>query len=82
MLWWLLSTLIVGAAAGWLSSKLMGLPADDWVRNILIGVVGSFVGGLIGTLIGLRTTNLIGSVIMAVIGSCASLWAYAKFIKK
>jgi uncharacterized membrane protein YeaQ/YmgE (transglycosylase-associated protein family) len=79
---WLIYAVIVGLVAGYLSSRILGLPGQDWVKNLLIGLVGSFVGGLIGSLIGLRATNLIGSIILAVIGSCVSLYVYAKFIRK
>ncbi|MBQ1505453.1 MAG: GlsB/YeaQ/YmgE family stress response membrane protein [Erysipelotrichales bacterium] len=82
MLWWLLCTILVGCAAGFLASKIMGLDSSNWVQNLVIGLVGSFVGGLIGWVIGLRATNLIGSVIISVIGACAALWAYNKYLKK
>ena len=82
MLWWLICTMAVGCVSGFLASKLMGLKSDNWVQNLVIGLIGSFVGGLIGRLIGLTATNLIGSVILSVIGACVALWAYNKFIKK
>ncbi|MBQ2310238.1 MAG: GlsB/YeaQ/YmgE family stress response membrane protein [Erysipelotrichales bacterium] len=82
MLWWLICTIAVGCVSGFLASKLMGLKSDNWVQNLVIGLIGSFVGGLIGRLIGLTATNLIGSVILSVIGACVALWAYNKFIKK
>ncbi|MBQ2478868.1 MAG: GlsB/YeaQ/YmgE family stress response membrane protein [Erysipelotrichales bacterium] len=82
MLWWLICTIAVGCVSGFLASKLMGLKSDNWVQNLVIGLIGSFVGGLIGKLIGLTATNLIGSVILSVIGACVALWAYNKFIKK
>ncbi len=37
--------LAVGFAAGWLASLLVG--GGGLIRNILIGVVGSFVGGFL-----------------------------------
>lgn len=82
MLWWLICTIAVGCVSGFLASKLMGLKSDNWVQNLVIGLIGSFVGGLIGRLIGLTATNLIGSVILSVIGACVALWAYNKFLKK
>ena len=46
MLWAILSTLLVGAVAGWLASKIMG-GGGSLVRNIAVGVIGSCVGGLL-----------------------------------
>ena len=39
MLWAILSTLLVGAVAGWLASKIMG-GGGSLVRNIAVGVIG------------------------------------------
>ena len=51
MLWAILSTLLVGAVAGWLASKIMG-GGGSLVRNIAVGVIGSCVGGLLFGLLG------------------------------
>lgn len=56
--------------------------STDIAKNLITGIVGSFVGGLIGNLIGLRATGLIGSIIMAVIGACAAILIYRRFIRK
>ena len=51
MLWAILSTLLVGAVAGWLASKIMG-GGGSLVRNIAVGVIGSCVGGRLFGLLG------------------------------
>ena len=78
----LLYYLVVGLCAGYLSSRLLGLDSSDITKNLITGIIGSLVGGLIGSLIGLQATGLLGSIIMAVIGACASILIYRKFIRK
>ena len=57
MLWAILSTLLVGAVAGWLASKIMG-GGGSLVRNIAVGVIGSCVGGLLFGLLGFSAHSL------------------------
>ena len=78
----LLYYLVVGLCAGYLSSRLLGLDSSDIAKNLITGIIGSLVGGLIGSLIGLQATGLLGSIIMAVIGACAAIVIYRKFIRK
>ncbi|MBR4455501.1 MAG: GlsB/YeaQ/YmgE family stress response membrane protein [Solobacterium sp.] len=74
--------LIVGLAAGYIATRLLGLNSNDILTCLVIGVIGSFVGGLIGSVIGLQATGMIGKIIMSVIGACVSLWVYRRFIRK
>jgi uncharacterized membrane protein YeaQ/YmgE (transglycosylase-associated protein family) len=44
----LISWVIFGALAGWVASMLMGTSArQGCLTNIIVGVVGAFIGGLI-----------------------------------
>ena len=44
----ILAWLIIGALAGWLASMIMGTDAQQgWVMNIVVGIVGAFLGGLL-----------------------------------
>jgi uncharacterized membrane protein YeaQ/YmgE (transglycosylase-associated protein family) len=49
----LLTWLALGAVAGWLAGKIMRGGGFGLVNNIIIGVVGSFVGGWLAGLLGL-----------------------------
>ena len=44
------------------------------LRDLLPGIIGSFVGGLVFRLIGLGPTNIIGSLIAAVVGAIVLLY--------
>ncbi len=45
--------LIVGGVIGWLASVLMSTSGNGVLMNVVIGIVGAFIGGyLIGPLVG------------------------------
>ncbi|NLC05408.1 MAG: GlsB/YeaQ/YmgE family stress response membrane protein [Erysipelothrix sp.] len=68
--------IIVGGIAGWLSSKLVGTQGG-LVTNIIVGILGSFIGGWIFTttsqtaITGINLTSIgiatIGSLILLAI---------------
>ncbi len=44
--------IIVGALAGWIASMIAGTNAQQgWLGNIVVGIIGAFVGGFIYSLI-------------------------------
>ncbi len=65
----LLGSLIIGGIAGWLAGRLMQSGGHGLLTNILLGLLGGFVGDLVFGLLGLRTTNLIGNLLAAVVGA-------------
>ena len=69
--------LIVGAIAGWLAGKFMNKSRGFWI-NLLVGIVGAYVGGFLGGIIGLSATGFVGSIIMATIGAVVLLWVVGK----
>src|SRR6266571_2651305 len=53
--WWemhLLGFLIMGAVAGWLAGKIMSGHGYGIIWDVVLGVLGSFVGGFVVSLIG------------------------------
>ncbi len=72
--WDTVAYLAIGALAGWLAGKLMK-SKRGLIFNIIMGIVGSFVGCWVGGKIGLSTTPLsssfdIWSIVIAVGGAC------------
>lgn len=70
----IISWLIFGALAGWVASMISGdNPRQGWLGNIIVGIIGAFIGGAIfGFLFGGGSFYLgwsIGSFIAAVIGA-------------
>lgn len=77
LLWFLL----VGLVAGWLAGKLTKGSGFGVVGNIVMGVIGAFIGGYLFRLAGIHAGGTIGSIIIATIGAMV-LVILVKAIKK
>jgi uncharacterized membrane protein YeaQ/YmgE (transglycosylase-associated protein family) len=51
------------------------------VKNLILGVIGGFVGGLLFSIFGLSASSLIGSLLISVIGACICIWGGRKLLK-
>ena len=49
--WDVIGWLIIGLIAGWLASVVMGRGGYGIVGDIVVGIVGAFIGGLIARLL-------------------------------
>ncbi|MCH2116971.1 MAG: GlsB/YeaQ/YmgE family stress response membrane protein [Pirellulales bacterium] len=65
--------LLIGLAAGWCAGKIMKT-SYGLLGNLIVGVIGAFVGGLLFGLLGLGPTNLVGELISAVVGAVVFVW--------
>jgi uncharacterized membrane protein YeaQ/YmgE (transglycosylase-associated protein family) len=75
----IISWIVFGALAGWVASMISGDNArQGWLGNIIVGIIGAFLGGLIFGLLfngGQFTLDWnIGSFIAAVIGALILLF--------
>ncbi len=73
----ILAWLVVGLIAGWLASVIMKTNEQQGIlADILLGIVGAFVGGFIVDLIGLPEVNgfSVYSVLVAVLGAIVVIW--------
>jgi uncharacterized membrane protein YeaQ/YmgE (transglycosylase-associated protein family) len=66
--------LIIGGIVGWLASMIMRTDGQQGILlNIVVGIVGAFIGGwLISPMLGTGTINdgfSIGSVVVSLIGA-------------
>lgn len=66
---YLLWFVIVGLIAGWLAGKLTKGSGFGVLADILVGVVGAFLGGFLFRLVGLHAGGMLGSLVVATIGA-------------
>ncbi|CAN5879567.1 GlsB/YeaQ/YmgE family stress response membrane protein [soil metagenome] len=68
----IISWIIVGALAGWIASLIMGTNNQQGcLLDIVVGIVGAFIGGFVMSLLGFGTFNgfNLWSIIVAIIGA-------------
>jgi uncharacterized membrane protein YeaQ/YmgE (transglycosylase-associated protein family) len=66
----LLVTLIIGGVIGWLASILMKTNGQMGIlANVVVGIVGAFLGGAIAGALGVRVHDTAGSWVVAIIGA-------------
>ena len=70
----LLTWIIFGAIAGWIANALMGTRGGCLI-NVIVGIIGAFVGGMIMTWLGGRPVMQfdLRSLVVAVLGAVAFL---------
>lgn len=79
-----IARIILGALSGWLASIIMGKNSQmGALANIIVGIVGAFIGGIVFRLIGaVGVTGLnLWSLIVSVVGSCILLVIANKIIR-
>ena len=66
----LIVTLIIGGIVGWLASILMKANAQmGIVANIIVGIVGSFLGVFVANALGVKAHTAPASWVVAVLGA-------------
>ena len=77
MIFDLIMFLIIGLAAGAIASFYMGRQ-QELVPNLVIGIVGAFIGGFLAKLLGLTAYNVIGEVVVATAGAIVCLFVWQR----
>jgi uncharacterized membrane protein YeaQ/YmgE (transglycosylase-associated protein family) len=77
LLWFLL----IGLVAGWLAGKLTKGSGFGAMGNIVLGVLGSFVGGFVFRQIGITAGGTLGSLIVATVGAAILIYVVRLFKK-
>ena len=78
----LIGSIILGILAGYIAGRIMKGGGFGCLWNLVLGIVGSFVGGfLFGLLHIAEPVGFIGQLVMAVIGAVVVLWLAAKLRK-
>ncbi len=80
-----ISWIIVGALAGWIASMIMKTDASmGALANIIVGIVGAFIGGWIVSLFGINVIDgaiRIESILTAILGAVVLL-AIVKAVRR
>lgn len=78
--------IVFGGVAGWIASMIMGTNAQQgMLGNIIVGIIGAFLGGFIMNLFG--APGVTGgfsfySFFVAILGAVILLWLYRMFTHK
>lgn len=73
----IIAFVILGGVAGWIASLVMGTDAQQGlVLNVIVGIIGAFLGGLIFNFFGsVGVTGFnIYSLIVATLGASVLIW--------
>ena len=71
----ILITLAIGALAGWLAGQIRNGYGFGLMGNIIVGILGSFIGGWIFQQLNIGAgAGLLGTIIVAVIGALVLLF--------
>lgn len=74
--------ILLGALAGYLTGLIMrGGGYGFWI-NLLLGIVGGFLGGWIFGLLGIHTSSIVGNLICAVVGAVVLVLIVGLIAKK
>lgn len=79
--------IIMGALAGWIASMIMGNNASQGaIGNIIVGILGAFIGGWLMNLLGQGGANLgtfnLYSLLVAIGGAVLLLFIYNKVMRR
>jgi len=61
--------IIVGAIAGFVAGKVVTGHGLGLIWDIVVGIVGAFLGGWLAGLVGIAVTNLLALAIVAFVGA-------------
>lgn len=77
----LISFLFIGFFAGWIAQRVMHRE-HGLFKNILVGIIGSFVGGFLAGVLGIQAIGFIGNLVISALGAIVFLWVYDQIRSK
>lgn len=67
-------SLLIGALAGFLGSKIFSGAGKGLLLNLIIGIVGGALGGWLFSLVGVGDNSILWQLVSATVGSVVLLW--------
>ncbi len=77
----LITFLVIGLLAGWLAGKIMKGSGFGLLGDLIVGIVGAYLGGWVFGILGLSAYGFLGSLIMALVGALLLLYII-RLVKK
>ena len=74
----IIGAIIIGLLAGWIAEKVMSR-SHGLLTNLIVGIVGSFVGAGIAGIAGFNYAGFLPSLIMSTIGAIVLLFILGLF---
>ena len=81
----IIAWIILGGLAGWVASMIMNTDKEQGLlANIIVGIIGAFIGGFIMHLLGNETDFAfnISSFLVALLGAIVLLFIYKALVGK
>lgn len=82
---WIIGWIVIGGLAGWIGSKIMKRDSQmGLLLNIVVGVIGGFLGGWLLTLFGVDVAGggWFFSFLTCLLGAVILLWIVGLFTKR
>jgi uncharacterized membrane protein YeaQ/YmgE (transglycosylase-associated protein family) len=77
----ILAAIVIGIAAGWIGEQVMGR-RDGLLTNLIVGVVGAFIGAFLANALGIAFAGFWGSLVVSAIGAIVLLWLVSVFRRR
>jgi uncharacterized membrane protein YeaQ/YmgE (transglycosylase-associated protein family) len=74
-----LTTIIIGIVAGWLAGQISKSHGFGIWGDLLVGIIGSFIGNMVLGFMGIAAYGIIGNIIAATAGALILLWVVRLF---
>ena len=68
----ILGAVVIGILAGWIAEQVMGR-RHGLLTNLVVGVIGAFMGAFIADAMDIRYAGLIGSLVISTLGAIVVL---------
>ncbi len=72
----IIGTIVIGALAGWLSGLFVKKEKGGCLWNIIIGVIGGFIGGNVLGWFGIEWGGFWGQLGTGIVGAVILLWVW------
>lgn len=78
----IITFLIVGLIAGWIASALVKGHGSGLISDMVIGIIGAFVGGFVFSLFDVTAYGFYGSLVMSTVGATVLLLISGFFYRR